>query len=302
MIKVRIGPSAFGKDDDTPLKLLHNAGINILPNPWGRRFTREETIEMLKDADGLIAGLEPLDADVLAAAPSLKVISRCGAGMNNVDISAAKERNIAVFNTPDGPVDSVAEMTLGCILTGLREIPRMNSALHQGNWLKLNGRLLAQQTIAIIGCGRIGQRVLALLRPFGCRIIVVDPALKQAPAGSTLMSLEDALPQADIITIHVSGDSCILDQHAIEATRPGVFIANAARGACVDENALVNGIESGHVAGAWLDALPREPYEGSLQAFDQVLMTPHTGSYTKEGRLKMETDCVSNLLKGFNIK
>ena len=297
-MKVLIGPSSFGESDDTPLALLRDAGLEIVPNPWKRRYTKAEIITLLQGIQGLIAGLEPLDADVLGQAHGLKVISRCGAGMSNVDLKEAARLGIAVFNTPDGPKDSVAELTVGAILAGLRHLPQVNASLHAGNWDKRIGRLLGAQTVAVVGCGRIGRRVIALLRGFGCRILGVDPHVTAAPEGVEMTALNEALPLADVVTLHLSGEECVLTREAFARMKPGVFVCNAARGGNVDEAALADALRAGTVAGAWLDALSAEPYKGPLQAFDQVILTPHVASYTVEGRKRMEMDCARNLLRG----
>ncbi|MFH0880893.1 MAG: phosphoglycerate dehydrogenase [Lentisphaerota bacterium] len=297
-MKVLIGPSSFAEQDDAPLALLREAGLEIIPNPWKRRYTKAETITLLQGVRGLIAGLEPLDAEVLRQAHELKVISRCGVGMSNVDQAEAVRLGIAVFNTPDGPTDSVAELTVGAMLAGLRHLPQVNASLHAGNWDKRIGRLLGSQTVAVVGCGRIGRRVIALLRGFGCRMIGVDPHVTTAPEGVEMMTLAEALPLADVITLHLAGEECILNREAFAHVKHGVFICNAARGGNVDEVALVDALQSGKVARAWLDALSAEPYKGPLQAFDQVILTPHVASYTAEGRKRMELDCARNLLRG----
>lgn len=297
-MKVLIGPSSFGENDDAPLALLRKAGLEIIPNPWKRRYTKAETIVLLKGVQGLIAGLEPLDAEVLGKASGLKVISRCGTGLSNIDQAEAARLGVAVFNTPDGPTDSVAELTVGAILAGLRCLLRMNAAVHAGKWEKKMGHLLGEQTVAVIGCGRIGRRVIALLRGFGCRIIGVDPCAASAPEGIEMMPLAEALPKADVISLHLSGEECVLTHDAFAAMKSGVFLCNAARGGNVDEAALVEALRSGRVAGAWLDAFDQEPYEGPLREFEQVILTPHVGSYTVEGRKRMELDCARNLLRG----
>ncbi len=294
--KVLIGPSSFGEPDDAPLALLQAAGLEIVSNPWKRRYTKAEILSLLPGIRGLIAGLEPLDAEVLRQAPELKVISRCGAGMSNVDQAEAERLGIAVLNTPDGPTDSVAEMTVGALLAGLRHLPQANAAVHAGRWDKPMGRLLAAQTVVVVGCGRIGQKVIALLQGFGCRILGVDPIA--VPEGIERLSLEQALPLADVLTLHLSGEECVLNREAFARMKRGVFLCNAARGGNVDEAALVDALRNGTVAGAWLDALSHEPYQGPLQSFEQVILTPHSASYTQEGRLRMELECARNLLKG----
>ncbi len=296
-MNVLIGPSSFGEPDPAPLRRLEQAGLTIVPNPWRRRYTKEEIIALLHGIDGLIAGLEPLDRDVLASAPSLKVVSRCGAGMSNVDQQAARELRIQVFNTPNGPTEAVAEMTLGCLLAVMRQAAAMSESLHAGRWDKRTGSQLQGKTVAIVGYGRIGRRVAELLTPFGIKKLIVDP---QA-ASEGAMPLTEVLPQADVILLHLSGETCVLDAAAFARMKRGVFICNAARGGAVDEAALIEALNNGTVAGAWLDALPKEPYSGELCRFGQVLLTPHCASYTAEGRLNMEMECVENLIRGMGL-
>lgn len=294
--KILIGPSSFGALNEAPLKLMKEAGFEIVPNPYKRRYTKDEIINLLDGIDGLIAGLEPLDREVMKSTKGkLKVISRCGSGMSNVDQDAADKLEIKVFNTPNGPTESVAEMTLCNLLAVMRRVQIMNASLHAGEWNKQIGNLLQHKTVAMVGYGRIGRRVAELLSPFQVELLIVDPYVTDVET----IPMEEALPTADIFLFHLAGEECLLDADAFAQMKDGVIICNAARGGTVDEHALVDALTSGKVAAAWLDALPREPYEGPLQNFPQVILTPHVSSYTLEGRLNMEMECARNLINGF---
>jgi D-3-phosphoglycerate dehydrogenase len=296
--KILIGPSSFAEADRTPLEKLTAAGYTAIDNPYKRKLTKEELGALLKDdVVGILAGLEPLDRDVLSKS-HLKCISRVGAGMTNVDIESAKELNIAVFNTPDGPTNAVAELTLGAMLGLLRSIPQSANALHEQKWVRKMGGQIEGKTVAIIGFGRIGQRVAELLAPFRAKLIAVDPYLrKPEKLMCPLLPLEKALGQADIITIHISGDECLFDEASFSGMKRGMLLLNAARGSIVSEKALINALDEGIVAGAWLDTFEKEPYEGPLCNYRNVILTPHIGSYTVECRQRMENEAVSNLLK-----
>jgi len=301
--KILIGPSSFAKADRTPLERLLAAGFTVIDNPYKRKITKEELIALLKDdIMGILAGLEPLDREVLSQS-HLRVISRVGAGMTNVDLKAAKEFNIAVFNTPDGPTNAVAELTLGAMLSLLRSIPQSDQAIHMRKWVRTMGEQIEGKTIAIIGFGRIGRRVAELLAPFRAKLIAVDPYLEnpQIPF-CALVSMEYALSQADIITIHTSSDECLFDGTAFSLMKRGAFILNAARGKIISEKALIEALDKRIVAGAWLDTFEVEPYEGPLCNCKNVILTPHIGSFTVECRQCMENEAVSNLLKGFQSK
>lgn len=296
--KVLLGPSSFASTDQTPLNMLREAGCEIIDNPYKRKLTKEELLDLLgDDVIGLIAGLEPLDRDVLKKT-KLKVISRVGSGLSNVDMEAAKELGIEVRYTPYGPTAAVAELTVGVLLNMLRMVPQMDRALHEGRWKKRIGFQLEGKTVLIIGFGRIGRRLAELLTAFNVEILVVDPFLKNPAAEKyPVIPLDEAVPKADIITIHCSGDECLLTDDLLSLVKPGVFLLNAARGGLISETTLIKGLDQGVIGGVWLDTFECEPYDGPLKSYEQVILTPHIGSYTKECRKQMETEAVQNLLE-----
>lgn len=297
--KILIGPSSFAETDKAPLERLLSAGYEVVDNPYKRKLTKNELLTLLtSEVTGIIAGLEPLDGDVLRHS-KLKVVSRVGSGLSNVDLPAAYELGIKVCSTPNGPTAAVAELTIGALLGLLRMIPVMDNALHNGKWSKKIGVQLEGKSVAIIGFGRIGRRVSELLKPFNVRLLVVDPS---PVTGVVTVSLKEALTEADIVTLHSSGEDCIIGENEISIMKPGVFILNVARGGLISEYALIKALESGKVAGAWLDTFKEEPYSGPLCRFPNVVLTPHVGSYTLECRKQMEMDAVSNLLNSLPEK
>ncbi|MCX8130829.1 MAG: hydroxyacid dehydrogenase [Clostridia bacterium] len=301
---VAIGASSFAVEDDTPLRLLIDSGVEVRNNTYGRRLTEEETIQHLRGVDGLLAGLEPLNKNVLSASPELKAIARIGIGMTNVDIVEAKERGIKVSNTPDGPTKAVAEMTLTAALALCRKLTVENSLLHQGRWEKHISSSLDGAKVLIIGYGRIGRRTGELFQVFGADILVVDPAVKPEMLcnNERLVSLEEGLNEAQLISIHASGTDVLLGHREFELMKEGVILLNSARGELVDENALVRALDEERVSGAWFDAFWEEPYKGVLCRYEQVLLTPHVSTYTRECRLSMETEAVKNLLRDLGVR
>jgi len=297
--KILIGPSTFAALDSAPMDMLLQSGFEVINNPFGRKLTKSEMIQLLPGITGLIAGLEPLDREVLKNS-ALKVISRCGSGMSNVDIEAAKELGIKVFSTPYGPTSAVAELTLGALLSLLRMIPLMDRDLHEGKWNKKIGVQLEGKTVVIIGFGRIGRRLAELLVPFKTKILLVDPFLQDSKEKFPVLTIEEALPQADIVTLHSSGETEIIGANELNLFKPGAFLLNAARGDLIDEDALVQSLENGKIKGAWIDTFSQEPYSGPLTEFEQVILTPHVGSYTFECRRSMEIESVKNFLSAFN--
>ncbi len=301
-LKVLLGPSSFGEFDSAPLKRLKESGCEVILNPHRRKLSKNELFELLSsDVVGLIAGLETLDQEVLEKT-NLKVISRCGSGMSNVDLEAAKRLNIEVCSTPYAPVVAVAELVVGASLSLLREIPRMNQDLHDGRWVKRLGTQLEAKTVLIIGFGRIGQKVASLLKPFGVNLIAVDPLKKENIDGVSFLPLSKALSKADIITIHCSGQEQILGAKEFSLMKDGVFLLNASRGEVVEEAALIAALDNKKVAGAWIDTFWNEPYDGALRNYPQVILTPHIGSYTRECRRAMEMEAADNLIAALQKK
>lgn len=295
-MKIAITTSSFARYSHEPLRLLEEAGIEYVLNPHGRALTEDEAADLLKDCDGVAAGTEPLTRKVMDAAPKLRVISRCGTGMDNVDMQAAAQKNIAVRNTPDGPTLAVAELTVGIMLNLLRQVSLMDREIRSGLWKKHMGSLLFQKKVGIVGFGRIGQAVARLLQPFGVEVAYSDPVADVA--GFPRMSLDELMAWADIVTLHCpkTDGGPILDAGRLSRMRPGGYVLNIARGGLVDEKALLGVLSADYLAGAALDVFGKEPYDGPLKDRDNVILTPHIGSHAKESRVIMETDTITNLL------
>lgn len=304
-MRIGIGPSTFAQEDRTPLNILQSAGVTVVPNPMGKRLTESETIAYLttERLDGLLAGLEPLNRRVLEAArPTLKAIARVGIGITNVDVQACRELGIRFSFTPDGPTEAVAEMTLAALLSLSRDLEPMNRAMHSGQWPKQISRSLRELTVLVIGFGRIGRAVARQLSALGCTIHVCDPYLPQdAPCEFQRVDLKAGLAMADVVSLHASGDSALLGNDEFAAAKPGLIVLNSARGELVDEAALLAALESGQVGKAWFDAFWKEPYAGPLLRFPQVLLTPHTCTYTRRCRLQMESEAARNVLRDLGM-
>ena len=158
---------------------------------------------------------------------------------------------------------------------------------------------LEGKTVVVIGLGRIGRKVVSLLKPFNVRLFAVDPDVREEIDGVEILPLDKALTEADIITIHSSGEQQIIGDDEFRLIKRGAFLLNAARGGLINESSLIRAVESGKIAGAWLDTFSAEPYCGPLIKYPQVMLTPHVGSYTLECRKSMEMEAVENLITAF---
>ena len=298
-LTVVLSVSSFAEADPRPLELLRESGVQVVENPHGRKLKEDEVSELLADADGVIAGTEPLNANVLGKASRLKAISRVGVGLDNVDLEAAEQHGIRVFNTPDAVTDAAAELAFAGMLAVLRHLQWMDAEMRTGRWSRKMGSLLRGKTVGIVGTGRVGRRVAALLAPFEPRLLAYDVQPNEAWAaesGAEYVDLGRLVSEADVITLHASGSDVLLGAGEIAAMKPDAVVVNAARGGLVDEAALADALREGRLGGAFLDTFESEPYEGPLTELDNVLLTPHAGSYAREARLMMEMEAVENLL------
>lgn len=300
MKNILIAPSSFGDCGQEPLDMLEKAGFSYQLNPYKRKLTSQELLDLAKDCPGVIAGVEEYTAQVLAELPALKCISRCGVGMDSIDLPRARELGIAVRNTPDGPTDPVSELALGLILNLLRKIGKADRDIKEGRWAKAHGALLKGKTVGIVGMGRIGRKTARLLGAFEANVIYHDPAVESVEGAKKAGSLRALLETTDIVVLHLSWKKSagyLLAGPELDAMKPGAYLVNLARGGVVDENALYERLKEGNLAGAALDVFEEEPYKGPLRELENVLLTPHIGSYAKEAKLRMEADAVRNLIE-----
>ncbi len=218
--------------------------------------------------------------------------------MDSVDLGAAKEKGIAVRNTPDAPTRAVAELTLAYALDLLRGVARMDRDVRAGIWKKRMGVLLEGKRVGIVGFGRIGRAVATLFAAFGAQIAFADPAAHDSVHPK--MELDALCAWAQLVSLHCStpkDGKPVMSAQLLELMQPGSWLINAARGGLVDEEALFGLLQSGRLAGAALDVFAEEPYTGPLAGLDNVILTPHIGSYAQESRIRQEVETVKNLLE-----
>ena len=301
-MKVLTSPSSIGQIGSAPFDLLEKNGYEIIKNPYGRKLTENETIKLAKDCVGIIAGVESLNAKVIDSLPNLKCISRVGVGMDSVDIPYAESKGIKVLNTPNGPTRAVAELTLGLTMSLLRKIPNAHYDLRNKVWKKQTGNLLFEKKIGILGLGRIGRMAAEMFRALGNPVAGHDLYPNEEWAkehGVNILDLKELLVTCDIITIHVpakSDGSAVITKAELDLLKDDAFVVNVSRGGVIDEDALYEVLQSGKLSAVALDVFSQEPYNGPLCDVENAVLTPHIGSYAKEGKLKMEVDAAQNLI------
>jgi D-3-phosphoglycerate dehydrogenase / 2-oxoglutarate reductase len=303
--KILATTSSFATESPDILDVLRTHDLQLIRNPLKRVLTEKEVIELLEKVKpiGMLAGTEPITMAVIDKAKDyLRVISRVGVGLDNVDLAEAGRRGVIVYRTVGVLTQAVAELTISMILNALRSIMKHHSQLRQKAWQKNMGRLFQGKTIGIIGFGDIGQRVGELAKAFGADVIYYDPQAFSIPWADAV-TLSGLLASAHIVTIHASGKERILGHREFESLgQPGVIIVNTSRGELIDEEALAVALKKGTVSFACLDVFAEEPYCGPLCDMENVILTPHIGSYAKEARQKMEETAVANLIAGLRVQ
>lgn len=281
--------------------------VNVFNVTAPGQMNRAEALAAVKDADALvIRSSTQADAELIAAAPKLKVIARAGVGVDNVDLNAATARGIVVMNTPDGNTISTAEYTFGLMLALARKIPYGFTSLSAGKWDRkaFTGVELKGKTLGIVGFGRIGQAVAKRAIAFEMNVITYDPYVSAPIAeslGAKMVRLDDLYAQADFITLHsIITDETreMINAETLATMKPGVRIVNAARGALINEHDLAAAIKSGHVAGAALDVYAEEPppADNPLIGLDNVLHTPHLAASTTDAQINVGFDAVQEVI------
>lgn len=305
-MKVFVSTHPFGANNDAPIDLLKKNNIDVSLNPYGRKITREELIENIKDVDGLIAGTEKIDKEVLAHAPNLKIISRVGIGLDSISFKDVLDRNILLTYTPEAVTRAVAELTLANMLNLARSIININNDLKEGRWNRIIGYELSTLTIGIIGFGRVGRTVAKLLRGFDCRILANDLA-PDDEIGSyydiTFCKKEEIYKNADIITLHVPKTPLtdnMITLREMQLMKRTASLINTSRGGIINEDDLFEALKEGEIASAAIDVYNKEPYEGPLAGLENIILTSHSGSCSTRARHLMEFTAASEIEKFVN--
>jgi phosphoglycerate dehydrogenase-like enzyme len=302
--RILVTPRSFGEYDPALWKKLEATVAEVIYNPSGRALKSAELRDLLPGCDGYIAGLDEIDRPALATADRLRVISRYGVGLDNVDMQAARDLDIIVTHTPEANTISVAELTVGLILALLRRIPTARARTAHAEWPNLRGAGLAGKVVGLLGLGRIGRAVAVRLAPFGARLIAFDPAPSTDFASQhalELVSDQEVVERSDILSLHVPltpETRRMVSGPFLARMKSGAYLINTSRGEIIEARALVDALESGRLAGAALDVLSREPPppDHPLLGMDQVIITPHMGSHTDQAANEMGWTALNDCL------
>jgi D-3-phosphoglycerate dehydrogenase len=269
---------------------------NVRFNDEGVSLNGESLVEFLSGRERAITALERINDEVLVQLPELKLISKVGVGTDMIDFDAAERHGVEVRVHPGTNSRSVAELALSMAIALLRRVPEATALAASGEWKQLQGRELSGKTVGIVGFGHVGRDLARLLEPFGCRVVAADVR----PLDDVeQLELDELLAHADVVSLHVELNDAtrnLIDARRLALMRENAVILNTARGGVIDEDALLEALESERLGGAGLDVLAAEP-PGDLKLLEhpRALVTPHIGGSTQEAVLAMGRAAIAGL-------
>jgi phosphoglycerate dehydrogenase-like enzyme len=306
-VRVAVASHTFSNSD-----ALREAMSRSFPqayfNRTGRILAGDELLEFMRGSPAAVMGLERIDAAFLDACPELRVISKFGVGLDNVDLAHCAKRGIAVLSSPGVNALAVAELTLGFMIAVARRIAISTHLLKNGRWVKNGGVQVFGKKVGLIGLGHVGKRTAAVLRAVGCEVMaydILDLRAYCAEHGITACSLEELLRDSDFVSLHVpltAQSRGMIGRAQLQQMKPTAFLINAARGGIVDEDALAEALEAGGIAGAASDVFAEEPTHNTrLLSLDNFIGTAHIGGNSQEAIHAVGMAAVTNLLKHFGL-
>jgi D-3-phosphoglycerate dehydrogenase len=293
------------------MKKLRESGFIVDEKPT---ITKEELVKVVGGYDALVVrSRTEVTAEIINASKKLRVVARAGVGVDNIDVKAAEDKGVLVINTPEAPSVAVAELTLGFMLSLVREISRADRTMKRGEWIKnqLTGRELRGKTLGVVGFGRIGYQVAKRASAFEMKVLAYDVAIDRVmryikELGAEPVTLQELLRRSDFVTIHVPllpETRHLIGEKEIEMMKNGGYLLNTSRGGIVDEEALEKALKSGKLAGAGLDVFESEPpKDTSLSSLENLVATPHIGAQTEEAQREAAIILSDKLAEAFKAR
>lgn len=302
MTAPKLAPKGVKKLIDADCKIIY---VNDSTDPQAIL-----SILSTEPVDAVISRTMTLTGEAIRACPTLKVITKHGVGVSNIDVDAATERNIPVLVTPGTNSQSVAELALGLMLAAARRIASYDRDLRTGNWSRAgNGQQLSGRTLGLVGFGQIGQTLAQFCIALGMKVVAYDPMLKASPIEQVTLinDLPALLRQSQVLSLHcplVHATRNLINEEVLSLLPDGAILVNTARGPLIDENALVAALQSGKLAGAGLDTFVNEPLplSDAIASQPTVVMTPHVGGSTPDALDAMAAHAADNVINFLNGK
>lgn len=304
--KVLIGSRSFGKFTPKGLKILEDNNCEVIQNSFGHALSEEELLDFASDIDAIITGMDQLNERVISSLKKLKVISKHGVGIDNIDIKAANSKNIIVTNIPAGieECNAVADFTFALMLSIARRICEADNETKGGRWVKFIGSEVYGKTLGVIGGGSIGKAVIARAKGFSMNILVYDVKKDEKiidEFGARYVDLKHLLNNSDYITVHVPLNKCtrgLIKKKELGFMKKNSYLINTARGGIVDEKDLYEALKAEKIAGAALDVFCKEPPgKNPLLGLKNLVATPHMAAYTRSSLENLDLISAENVVK-----
>lgn len=307
-MKVLITSNSFGKFDSRPREFMESLGWEVAGNRYHHIMNEEEMMGEVSGVDAIILGSDTVSRRVLERADKLKIISRYGVGIDNIDLEEAEKRNIKVTVTKNCNTEAVADYAVGLMLAVMRHISNVDRNLKDGRWKKETGLNLCHKTVGVIGLGAIGRQVVKRLQGFDCKILGFDKYLDEEYCkknGIEVMDPREICAKADIITLHVPGNpdgAPLIGKEEIDSMGEQTVLINTARASLVDEEALIEALRENRIYGYGTDVFCGEPeINEKFRDLENVVLSPHTAAVSVEAINKMTNCAVNNILEYFGI-
>lgn len=303
--RIAITSEYFGMFSDEGEKILAYNGFEVIKNKYNKFLNEDEVISIIGEAEGVICDLEGITKRVIDASPNLKIISRRGVGTDSVDVHYANEKDIVVARTLGVVEKPVAELVMSYLLTINRRVSCSNSEMKMGNWTKLLGNSLENKVLGIIGMGNIGREVARKAKAFDMKIVYASSRRDEMAdkLGAEYVSFENLMACSDVISIHVPLSETtkgMINYESMKLMKKNPILINTARGPVVEELDLCKALDEGIVSFAAIDVFDVEPKTDSpLKAYNNVILTPHVGTFTKEVFINMDILAAKNIVYHF---
>ncbi|MBD3197418.1 MAG: oxidoreductase [Candidatus Lokiarchaeota archaeon] len=307
MRKVYVTPRSITKHGHPALKFLEDAGFEVILATPGIQPTEEQQLDILPECDAYLAGIEPITEKILKKAKKLKIISRNGVGIDNINLEVAKNLNIPVKIAAGSNSQGVAELAVALMFASARAIPICNDRIKQGIWEREKGFELKNKILGVIGTGNIGKRVIKMALDIGMEVIGYDlyPDKRFNPSNKfEYRPLEDLIRISDIITLHCPpSERPLINENLINNMKNGIVIINTARSAVVNGDDILEGLNSGKISRYATDVYDQEPPKiNELIKHKNSITTPHIGGYTQESVDRATEVAVKNIINFFKIE
>lgn len=308
-LKIVVTPRSFGKSDPAPIELLASQGYDVVYNPYGRILTKDEMKELLADADGVIVGVDPLDRDVLAQAPRLRIISKYGVGTDNIDLKYAEERGIRVATAAGSNTEAVADFAFALMMAVARRVNVIDRACREGIWKAETAIDIYGKTLGLLGLGAIGKAVARRAAGFGMKVLAYDLFRDEAVAAAHDIAyrdtVEEIVREADFISLHLPLDdktAGIIGREQFAMMKPTAVLVNTARGGLIDEAALLEALRANRIWGAGIDVFEKEPPDNpELLALGNLIAGSHCAASTQGAVRNMGLFATQNLIKHLEV-